>query len=393
MPLRTQGRWIVDANGARFKLTAVNWYGAEEQDHVVSGLDHVALSDLVGLIQASGFNTVWLPWSNEMFENGDFPIDPARLAANPDLQGRTAMDVFEAVVDALTAQGVAVILDNHGSSADWCCSRFDGNAHGYADGYDENQWVEDWKDMVKRFAPNPLVVGADLRNDLRKGADGPTLWSKWATAAERAGNALLDINPDLLIIVEGVNYATDLTGVYTRPVALNRGGHLVYEAHDYPWDHFTGAKVGDKNVIEDQATTWKRLGDNGGYILAEGKPYTAPVWVGEFGTWNTGEAQLQSGNSTDYGHWFQSFRRYLANADIDWSYWSLNGTQATGTQYWDDGSAHPRGPSQSDGFGILTPDWKGPKLMTTKANQTPHPELLEELQALTPATQGPGLTR
>lgn len=103
MPLRTQGRWIVDANGARFKLTAVNWYGAEEQDHVVSGLDHVALSDLVGLIQASGFNTVWLPWSNEMFENGDFPIDPARLAANPDLQGRTAMDVFEAVVDALTA--------------------------------------------------------------------------------------------------------------------------------------------------------------------------------------------------------------------------------------------------------------------------------------------------
>src|SRR5690349_16112695 len=38
LPLRTSGRFIVDANGKRFKLASANWYGAEERDFVVAGL-------------------------------------------------------------------------------------------------------------------------------------------------------------------------------------------------------------------------------------------------------------------------------------------------------------------------------------------------------------------
>ena len=39
MPLSTSGRYIVDAHGRRVRLAGVNWYGAHEDDGVVSGLD------------------------------------------------------------------------------------------------------------------------------------------------------------------------------------------------------------------------------------------------------------------------------------------------------------------------------------------------------------------
>ena len=54
-----------------------------------------------------------------------------------------------------------------------------------------------------------------MRNELRSGAqwggNDPKL--DWHAAAERGGNAILEVNPKLLIMVEGPEYSTDLTGV------------------------------------------------------------------------------------------------------------------------------------------------------------------------------------
>jgi len=50
------------------------------------------------------------------------------------------------------------------------------------------------------------VIGADLHNE----PHGPATWGSgdvatdWRLAAERAGNAILKVNPDWLIIVQGV---------------------------------------------------------------------------------------------------------------------------------------------------------------------------------------------
>ncbi len=38
LPLKTSGRYIVDSNGERVKLGCVSWYGAEEKDYIVAGL-------------------------------------------------------------------------------------------------------------------------------------------------------------------------------------------------------------------------------------------------------------------------------------------------------------------------------------------------------------------
>ena len=36
LPLRTSGRWILDAHGSRFKLTSVSWYGCDSPDFVAA---------------------------------------------------------------------------------------------------------------------------------------------------------------------------------------------------------------------------------------------------------------------------------------------------------------------------------------------------------------------
>ena len=64
------------------------------------------------------------------------------------------------------------------------------------------------------------------------------------------------------------------------------------------------------------------LDDKWGFVLEEGKPFTAPVWMGEFGYANQGE-------------YWMNFLRYLSERDVDFGYWALNGKKY-GEGYMDD---------------------------------------------------------
>jgi endoglucanase len=357
LPLSTSSRWIVDAAGRRVKLAGVNWFGAEELDHVVGGLDHQPLPLIARRIRQLGFNVVRVPWSNEMVQT-DPVIADERLAANPTLQGKRAMGVLDAVVDALGAEGLMVVLCNHVSRAEWCCTDNDGNGLWWNARYPERNWLADWRTMALRYRDRPFVIGADLRNEPRSGArwggPGPL---DWRGAAERGGKAVLDVAPQWLIIVEGVSYATDLTGAYSHPLSFP--GRLVYSVHDYSWFH--------KGVTTYEALH-KRLGDKWGFLLTQHKRFTAPVWVGEFGTFHR-PASIDSDTDSN-GLWFRLFRRYLRDADIDWCYWGLNGTMSRGTG---------RTLGAEEGYGVLDVNWREPALAE-------HSGALQDLQE---ATQGP----
>jgi endoglucanase len=367
LPLSTSGRWIVDANGGRFKLASVNWYGAESPDHVVGGLDQQPLSQLAAQIRTLGFNSVRLPWSNELLE-GDPPVDDARLAANPDLVGKSGMTVLDSVVDALAQQGLVVILSNHVSRADWCCSEDDGNGLWYTADVPESRWLDDWRTIVRRYAAQPAVVGADLRNEPRKangvepvwGGDDPT--TDWAAAAERGGEAVLGENPNLLVIVEGVRWGVDLHDAIRRPIQLSQPARLVYSPHDYGYYHPTA-------LLANFAALKQTLGFLWGYLINQDQSYTAPVWLGEFGTCHGSTEDCVDG-SADQARWFNNLRRYLAEADFDWSYWALNGTQTTGTT---------RTLGAEEAYSVLDTSWAAP----TGGG------LVGALQSIEPATQGP----
>src|SRR2546426_4774793 len=194
-PLHTDGRFIVDAAGQQVHLAAANWYGAESTDFVVGGLQAQPLEVIVRQVRELGFNAVRLQWSNQMLESDPIVPDFA-VAANPDLRGLHAMQVFDRVVRTLSEQGVMVILDNHNSNAEWCCGGNDGNMLWYNTQYPESSWIRDWKGMVDRYREDPLVVGVNLRNEPRFPATwgGPPA-TNWQAAAERGGNAVLSVNP------------------------------------------------------------------------------------------------------------------------------------------------------------------------------------------------------
>ena len=173
----------------------MNWYGAEEMEDVPAGLERADIRDIARQIRENGFNTVRLPWSNEMVA-----LDPVVanevVIANPSLQGKTALQVFDAVIDALAYEGLVVILDNHVSDADWCCSETDGNGLWYTASHPEATWLEHWRTLAKRYAGQPAVVAADLRNEPRPALGVTPVWgggdpaTDGHAAATRGGNAV-----------------------------------------------------------------------------------------------------------------------------------------------------------------------------------------------------------
>jgi endoglucanase len=347
-PLHTSGRYIVDSNGVRVHLNGVNWYGAESTDFVVAGLQVASLQSIVQQIKSMGFNVVRLPWSNQLYESNPV-VGNYALAANPTMQGEDALTILDQVVAALTNAGIMVILDNHNSNAEWCCSTTDGNTLWYNSQYPQSSWIADWQGMAQRYQNNPWVIGADLRNEPRGSASwGGSSTTDWHAAAILGGNAVLSVNPNLLIFVEGVSYALDLSGAASLPVQLNVANRLVYEAHDYGTD--SSGLIGYSNYVGQITPKW-------GYLVTGGNPQ--PLWVGEFGTCNTANTCVSSSSSSDKGYWFNMTTAYFQEYSIDWTYWAVNGTHSTG------GNASY---GSTETYGVLNAMWNGSALaaLTTR---------------------------
>jgi len=380
LPLRTESRWVVDAHGERFKLAGVNWYGAESATLVPDGLALRHRSDLAKQVRTLGFNSVRIPWCNELVATNPV-VDEARVAKNPDLIGKTALEVLDAVIEALAKQGLVVVLDNHRSRGDWCCDIPHGDGLWYTEEYPESDFIAHWLEMVERYRGEPAVVGVDLRNELRgqliagapescagncveptEEVPAPECACEWASwgdttgynrdwtvVAEQVGNAILAINPDLLVMVEGPHWASWLGAGY-RHLRLDVPQKLVYSAHNYKMSQ----------TFTDCATLKTELEGRFGFVVNEGFGYTTPLWIGEFGIEHSG---------TD-NPWWQCFTEYLAEKDLDWAYWPLNGTQGPG---------YGRTDGAEEGYGVLNVGWDGPASGVH----------LTELQALIAPTTGP----
>lgn len=343
LPLHTSGYQIVDAQNAPVRLKSVNWYGFDEREFVAGGLDHAPLATIVGLIKSMGFNSVRLPWANETLEKNPIVADYA-IKANPQFRNKRALEVMDAVIDALAKAQIIVILDNHVSSADWCCKDDDGNGLWYSKEYPESAWLADWMTIVRRYRKQPWVAGVDLRNELRNGATwgGNDKKLDWHAAAQRGGNAVLTVNPKLLVMVEGPQYSTDFRAAAQLPIVLKVPGRAVYSPHAYSFG--TGYK--------DYAELRQAFDERAGFLLHTTP--AIPLWIGEFGTCQT----LTPCGSDPKGIWIRGFVRYVKeHPELGWSYWPLNGTQSSG---------HSRKYDDREMYGLLTPDYQhiaAPKLL------------------------------
>ena len=153
------------------------------------------------------------------------------------------MEVFDATVKSLVNAGVMVILNNHISTAEWCCGEYDGNGLWHNKEYSADQWEEVLTSLAVTYKDEPMVIGNDLRNEIREDLKNGLIpkWGNgkvktdWKMAAEKAGNAILKEDPTQLIIIEGLHYANNMSPIKDDPIQLDVPNQLVYSFHYYDW--------------------------------------------------------------------------------------------------------------------------------------------------------------
>ncbi len=346
--LSVRGSQIVGPDGASVRiasigLTGMNVTGGRLQlEGPFEGLDgHVAA------MRAMGFNCVRVDWIDRTLD---------------DSAAMTQLDQF---VAACKTAGLKVIFDNHNNEAtpaDWENAAQQKNGLWFdtgrgTDGTDgagnkgtisAGRFRQDWVKFAKHWAGNRTVIGFDLRNEPCAHTSTPAVWGGNGPTDIRAmyesvGNAIQRVNPDALIICEGViNYKTgayegDLSVVRNLPVRLSNPAKLVYSVHEYPREigGYPGAESGPA-YIERMNRMW-------GWLITEN---VAPVWIGEMG------ASMASSASKEWGATLLAYMNGVApggltfgmnQAEISGDWWSwgcLNGQNPNGC-VGDEGKVRP----------------------------------------------------
>ncbi|MCS5733661.1 cellulase family glycosylhydrolase [Herbiconiux daphne] len=328
--LHTDGATIEREDGSPFVIKAIAWFGMETSNCAPHGLWSISLDAGLAQIASMGFNTIRLPFSNECLAAAHSTSIDAN--ANPGLVDLSPLQLMDVVVQSAKGYGLSVILDRH---------RPDSGAQSelwYTDRFSEATWIADWTMLAERYASEPAVIGFDLHNE----PHGTACWGcgdeavDWRAAATRAGDAVLAVNPRLLIVVEGVEQQGDgsrtwwgggLADVAAAPVALSVADRVVYSPHDYPASIFSQAWFAAADYPANLPGVWDA---NWGYLVTEN---IAPVLVGEFGT------KLQTASDRA---WLGALVDYLAVNALSFSYWSFN-------------------PNSGDTGGIVQDDWVTPQ--------------------------------
>ncbi len=323
----TSGNKILDSNNQQVRISGVNWFGLETESFAPHGLWVRGYKEMMDQMKQLGFNTIRLPYSNDIFNTANKPtgIDYGK---NPDLQNLSGIQVMDKVVEYANKIGMRIILDRHrpdknGQSELW-----------YTGSVSESKWIEDWKSLARRYKGNTAVIAVDLHNE----PHGSACWGcgdtgrDWKLAAERAGNAVLSENNNLLIIVEGIQtygphwywWGGNLEGVKSAQVQLQVPNRLVYSTHDYPQSVWNQSWFNESNYPNNLPGVWDMIW---GYIH---KNNSAPVIVGEFGSKLETQKDMQ---------WYDTLTSYIKSNNLSWTYWSWN-------------------PNSGDTGGILADDWK-----------------------------------
>ena len=312
--LHTSGSKILDAKNQVVGLSGLNWFGFETSSNAPHGLWTRNWESVLDQIKNQGYNVIRLPFSNAMLKQGVMPSG-INYTMNPDLEGLTSLQLMDKIIAGADARGIKIILDNHRSTPG---GGPESNGLWYTDDYPESSWIADWKRLAIRYKNNDALIGMDLRNEPHAACWGCGDPSKdWRLAAEKAGNAILSVNPNLLIIVEGVSeyngqytwWGGNLMGANDHPVRLEVPNRLVYSTHEYPETIYPQPWFRDPDYPDNLPAIWDKYW---GYLIRKN---IAPVLIGEFGTKYETEKDRA---------WLHAFRSYIQKNKLSWTFWSLN---------------------------------------------------------------------
>lgn len=368
LPLSTNSRWIVDETGQRVKLSCVNWVSHLEP-MMAEGLSKQPVDAISKRIVSMGFNCVRLTWPLFLVTNDSLSSLTVRnslqslglveaiagfQANNPSVLDLSLISAYQAVVSNLGENKVMVILDNHVSKPGWCCSNFDGNGFFGDQYFNPDLWVKGLTRMATIFNGTTNVVAMSLRNELR----GPKQnLNDWYRYMQKGAEAVHSANPDVLVILSGLNFDADLSFLAQKQVNLSFSGKLVFEIHWYGFSDGPAWKTGNPNQVCGRVK--ENVMRRGGYLLGQGWP----LFVSEFGV-------DQRGSNVNDNRYLNCFLGVAAELDWDWALWTL-----VGSYNMRDGVV-----GMDEHYGLLSWDWCG----------TRNSSFLQRISALQSPLQGPG---
>ena len=335
--LTASGNQLYDVNGKEVRLTGINWFGFETSLLLPHGVWNRDFRSMLQQIKDLGFNSLRIPWTNRIMD-ADATIRIDAYGTDP-YTGVSPMNEKEAaftkplqLMDALVAwcqeNDMKIVLDNHSRQPDGYLTE----ALWYTASVSEQRWIDDWVALAERYKDYDAVIGMDLNNEPHDeaswGNSSPA--TDWNQAAERCGNAILKVNPHVLIMVEGVemyegeNYwwGGNLKGAADYPVQLSDPAKLVYSPHEYGPTVFAQPWFSAPDFPANMPAIWE---EHFGYLYDN---KVSPLYNGEFG--------LKTQGGPDEV-WFDTWLQYMG-ADYSWAYWCWN-------------------PNSGDTGGILTDDW------------------------------------
>lgn len=354
--LHTEGNKIVDANGDEVWLTGANWFGFNATERVFHGLWSANITEITKSMADRGINIVRVPISTQLlleWKNGQATVPSGVNAyANPEIAGKTSLEVFDHWLALCKQYGIKVMLDVHSAEAD-------NSGHVYPVWWKGTITPENfysaWEWVTARYRNDDTVVAMDIKNEPHGTAstsprakwDGSTDQDNFKHACETAGKRILAVNPNLLVLCEGIEiypkagvswtsttptdyhstwWGGNLRGVRDHPVDLGaQNDQLVYSPHDYgPLVHLQPWFTGDWNRTTLERDVWD---PNWLYLHKENK---APLLIGEWGGFLDGGPNEK---------WMTALRDLIAEHRIHQTFWCLN-------------------PNSGDTGGLLLHDWK-----------------------------------
>lgn len=385
--LTSSGNQLVDQQGNPVWVTGANWFGFNTSERVFHGLWSVNLEKLVEGVAERGINLLRVPIGTEIMKEwkaGVFKPTNVNLSTNPGLQGKSSLEIFDRFLAVAKACGVKVMLDVHHPDQNNSGHTYWGWAKGditVEDFYDTWEW------FAERYKNDDTIVAFDLQNEphgvpngslgndiqkqpdesweaycTRKPASENTDFAKWDGSedannwrhvAQTAARRILAVNPNALIVVEGIEvyprygkwinnksspvpgqgdqcydfnwWGGNLRGV--RDFEVEVPGHqaqIIYSPHDYgplvfqqPW--FEGEF--DRNSL--RAEVWE---PNWLYIHND---LISPLLIGEWGGFMDGG---------DNQKWMEALRDEIVELRLHHTFWAIN-------------------PNSGDTGGLLQSDW------------------------------------
>lgn len=347
--LSTNGNQLIDSNDNVVNLSGVNWFGFETELSFPHGIwgGTRDFKSMLQQIKDLGFNSMRVPWHNRMLDRTELGVvfggrdpvsgvDPMNEIESTFTQ---PIQLLDALVQWAQDNDMKIILDSHSRNPD----AFIEETLWFTENFTEQEWIDDWVFIADRYKDFDAVIGMDINNEPHGTINDPqgSKWGSgdandWRLAAQECGNAILEVNPNVLIIVEGLEayrrpdgtetsywWGGNLQGVRDFPVILNDQSKLMYSPHEYGPEVFNQSWFSDPDFPNNLPAIWE---EQYNFINTSN---TSPLLVGEFGI----RDQVEPGLT-----WFNTFVEYIQENNLNYTYWCMN-------------------PNSGDTGGILANDW------------------------------------